>query len=443
MTALKETLKQKIEEHRPRTTRLLKEYADVKVGEVTIGQAIGGARGVKCLVTDISYLDPEEGIRFRGKTIPETFAALPKVPGSDYPYVEGFLYFLLTGDVPTEAQTLEVVEDLRARSKLPQYCINILEVMPRDEHPMTLLSAAIVTLQRESVFVTRYQEGMSKMDYWDPMYEDCMNLLAKLPTIGAHIYRMKYKGHHQIPADPNLDFGGNFARQMGIDPPYDDVARMYFILHSNHESGNVSAHTTHLVASALSDCYYALAAGIDGLAGPLHGLANQEVLRWTQNFMEKLGREDYTEDDVRQALWDTLNAGQVIPGYGHAVLRKTDPRYTAQREFCLKHLPDYPLFKLISTIYKLAPPILMEHGKAKNPWPNVDAQSGVIQWYYGITEWDFYTVLFGIGRAIGVLSNIIWDRAVGYPIERPKSVTTAMLEKAAGIEAPEMAGAAR
>ncbi len=265
MTALKETLKQKIEEHRPRTMRLLKEYADVKVGEVTIGQVIGGARGVKCLVTDISYLDPEEGIRFRGKTIPETFAALPKVPGSDYPYVEGFVYFLLTGDIPTEEQTLEVVEDLRARSRLPQYCINILEVMPQDEHPMTLLSAAIVTLQRESVFVKRYQEGMSKMDYWDPMYEDCMNLLAKLPAIGAHIYRMKYKDHDQIPADPNLDFGGNFARQMGIDPPYDDVARMYFILHSDHESGNVSAHTTHLVASALSDCYYALAAGIDGL----------------------------------------------------------------------------------------------------------------------------------------------------------------------------------
>ena len=443
MTALKETLKQKIEEHRPRIKRLLKEYADVKLGEVTIGQAIGGARGVRCLVTDVSYLDPEEGIRFRGKTIPETFAALPKVPGSDYPYVEGFVYFLLTGDVPTEEQTLEVVEDLRARSKLPQYCINILEVMPRDEHPMTLLSAAIVTLQRESLFVKRYQEGMSKMDYWDPMYEDCMNLLAKLPTIGAHIYRMKYKDHEQIPADPNLDFGGNFAHQMGIDPPYDDVARMYFILHSDHESGNVSAHTTHLVASALSDCYYALAAGIDGLAGPLHGLANQEVLRWTQNFMDKLGKEDYTEDDVKQALWDTLNAGQVIPGYGHAVLRKTDPRYMAQREFCLKHLPDYPLFKLISTIYKVAPDILKEQGKAKNPWPNVDAQSGVIQWYYGITEWDFYTVLFGIGRAIGVLSNIIWDRAVGYPIERPKSVTTAMLEKAAGIETPDMAGAAR
>ena len=390
---------------------------------------------MRCLVTDISYLDPNEGIRFRGKTIPETFAALPKVPGSEYPFVEGFWYFLLTGDVPTEAQTLEVVEDLKARRELPQYVMDVLRAMPLDTHPMTMYSAGIVAMQRESIFVKRYNEGMNKMEFWEPMYEDCCNLLAKLPSLGAFIYRLKFKDDAQIPADMNLDWGGNFAHQMGVESPYDNVARMYFILHSDHESGNVSAHTTHLVASTLSDCYYSLSAGINGLAGPLHGLANQEVLSWTMKFMEKLGGiENVTKDAVKEALWATLNSGQVVPGYGHAVLRKTDPRYTSQREFCLQHLPDYPLFKLISMIYEVAPDVLKEHGKAKNPWPNVDAQSGVIQWYYGVTEWDFYTVLFGIGRAIGVLANITWDRALGYPLERPKSVTTAMLEDVAGIK---------
>jgi citrate synthase len=435
MTALKETLLKKIEEHRPRTTRLLKEYGDVKVSDVTIAQAIGGARGVRCLVTDISYLDPHEGIRFRGKTIPETFAALPKVPGSEYPFVEGFWYFLLTSEVPNEKQTMEVVEDFKKRRELPKYVMEMLRAMPRDTHPMTMFSAGILAMQRESVFVKRYNEGMNKMEFWEPMYEDCSNLLARLPSLGAFIYRLKFKDDKQIAPDMNLDWGGNFAHQMGVDSPYDDVARMYFILHSDHESGNVSAHTTHLVASALSDCFYSLSAGINGLAGPLHGLANQEVLSWTMKFMEKLGGiENVTKDAVKDALWETLNSGQVIPGYGHAVLRKTDPRYTSQREFCLKNLPDYPLFKLISMIYEVAPGVLQEHGKAKNPWPNVDAQSGVIQWYYGVTEWDFYTVLFGIGRAIGVLANITWDRALGYPIERPKSVTTAMLEEAAGIK---------
>ena len=207
---------------------------------------------------------------------------------------------------------------------------------------------------------------------------------------------------------------------MGIPKPYDDVARMYFILHSDHESGNVSAHTTHLVASALSDAYYSLSAGMNGLAGPLHGLANQEVLSWVMKFQTKLGGKEPTEELVKQALWDTLNAGQVIPGYGHAVLRKTDPRYVAQNEFSKKHLPNDPLFKLVNMIYEVAPGVLTEHGKTKNPWPNVDAHSGVIQWYYGLREWDFYTVLFGVGRSLGVLANITWDRALGYAIERPQ-----------------------
>jgi citrate synthase len=434
MSSLKETLRQKIEEHRPRTARLLKEASDVKLGDVTIGQAIGGARGVRCLVTDTSYLDPMEGIRFRGKTIPETFAALPKVPGSEYPYVEGFWYFILTGEIPTLEQAQEVAEDFKKRSKVPQYVWDVLRALPKDSHPMAMFSSAIVAMQRESIFAKKYNEGLGKMDYWDPTYEDASNLLAKLPTIGAYIYRLKFKNGDIIAPDPDLDFGGNFAHMMGIKAPYDDVSRMYFILHSDHESGNVSAHTIHLVASALSDAYYALSAGINGLAGPLHGLANEQVLRWTQEFIEKLGGKEPTEEVIREALWDTLNSGQVVPGYGHAVLRKTDPRYMSQREFCLKNLPDYPLFKVISMIFQVAPGVLQEHGKAKNPWPNVDAQSGVIQWYYGVTEYSFYTVLFGIGRAIGTLANITWDRALGYPIERPKSLTTAMLEEAAGIK---------
>ncbi len=434
MSTLKETLHAKIEEHRSRTVRLLKQHSDVKISDVTIGQAIGGARGVRCLVTDISYLDPEEGIRFRGKTIPETFAALPKVPGSEYPYVEGFWHFLMTGEIPTLAEAQEVAADFKKRSHVPQYVFDVLRAMPRDTHPMTMFSSAILAMQRESVFVQEYKKGMSKMDYWQPMYEDATNLMAKLPTIAAYIFRMKFRGDTPIAPDPELDFGGNFAHMMGIGHPYDDVARMYFILHSDHESGNVSAHTVHLVASALSDSYYALSAGLNGLAGPLHGLANEEVLRWTQGFIEGLEGKEPTEEVIKEALWATLNSGQVIPGYGHAVLRKTDPRYVSQMEFCQKNLPDYPLFKVINMIYKVAPGVLMEQGKAKNPWPNVDAQSGVIQWYYGVEEYPFYTVLFGIGRALGTLTNIVWDRALGYPIERPKSLTTKMLEDVAGIK---------
>ncbi|GAB4109218.1 MAG: citrate (Si)-synthase [Acidobacteriota bacterium] len=431
MGRLKNKLHQKILEGRERVTRLVKEYGDVKISDVTVAQAIGGMRGVKCLVTDISYLDPDEGIRFRGFTIPETLERLPKVPGREMPYVEGHLHLLLTGEIPSEEETQEIVEEFRRRQGVPQYVFDILRAMPRDSHPMTMFAVAIESMQRESLFVKAYQKGLHKNDYWDTTYEDGLNLLARLPRIAAYIYRMKYRSDIIIEPDPSLDMGGNFAHMMGIPEPYDDVSRLYFILHSDHESGNVSAHTGHLVASALSDMYYAISSMINGLAGPLHGLACQEVLRWIQALMEKMGGRLPSEEEMRKYVWDTLNSGQVIPGFGHAVLRKTDPRYMAQREFCLRHLPDDEIFKFVDLLFRVVPPVLREQGKAKNPWPNVDAQSGVIQWHYGVREYDFYTVLFGIGRSLGVVSNIIWDHALGFPIERPKSVTTHMLEEIA------------
>lgn len=427
MSILKDKLSEKIQLERPRTEKLVKEYGNVKVDEVTISQVISGMRDIKCLVTDISYLDPFEGIRFRGLTIPEVLEKLPKVPGSEMPYVEGFFYFLLTGEIPGKNEVEAVHKEFNERKVVPQYVFDIIRAMPKDSHPMTMFASAIMSMQKESKFAKEYH-GLKKTEYWTAYYEDAMNLLAKLPEIAAFIYRWKYKEGDIIKGDPQLDFGGNFARMMGIDKPYDDVARLYFILHSDHESGNVSAHTGHLVASALSDIYYAISAMLNGLAGPLHGLANEEVLRWLHGVFESMGGKVPTEEEMKKFVWDTLKSGHVIPGFGHAVLRKTDPRYAAQREFCLKHMPEDPLFKYVDLLYKVVPPILLEQGKAKNPWPNVDAQSGVIQWFYGVKEYEFYTVLFGIGRALGVCSNIIWARALGYPLERPKSLTTAMLE---------------
>ncbi len=431
--ALKETLKQKIEEFRPRTTKLVKEFGKVKIDEVTIDQCIGGARDIRALVTDISYLDPQEGIRFRGKTIPETFEALPKAPNSAYPTVESFWYFLLTGEVPTQAQVDEVCAEFKTRQIVPSYVWDAIRALPRDSHPMVMLSVGILAMQKDSKFAGFYNSGkFNKMTAWEYVYEDASDLVARIPLVAAFIYNLKYRGDYQIAPDPSLDLGANFAHMIGQSDQYKDVARMYFILHSDHESGNVSAHTTHLVHSALSDPYYAYSAGLNGLAGPLHGLANQEVLDWTLKFQQKYcADKEPTKELITQALWDTLNSGQVIPGYGHAVLRKTDPRYMSQREFCLNTpgLKDDALFKLVAMIFEVAPGVLTEQGKAKNPWPNVDAQSGVIQWYYGLREWDFYTVLFGVGRALGCMANITWDRGLGYAIERPKSVTTAMLEK--------------
>ena len=429
MASLKEKFVTAMGPMKDRVQKLNKESGSVKVSDVNVGQIIGGARDIISMLWDTSLLDKFEGIRFRGFSIPELREKLPKAPGGSEPLPEGIFYLLLLGEVPTAADCAAVTEEWQKRSVLPQYLLDTMNAVPKDTHPMTQFSLAILQLQKESVFAQRYREKMPKAQYWDATYEDVMNLVAKLPNIAAYIYRRTYKGGKHIAPDLKLDWGGNLGHMLGCsdDPSFKELMRLYLVIHSDHEGGNVSAHTTHLVGSALSDAYYSLSAGMNGLAGPLHGLANQEVLVWIMDLMKDLGGVP-TKEQLEKFMWDTLNGGRVIPGYGHAVLRKTDPRYVAQREFALKHMPDYDLFKIVSLVYEVAPDVLTKHGKTKNPWPNVDAHSGVLLYKYGLVEFDFYTVLFGVSRALGVLAQLVWDRALGLPIERPKSVTTEWLE---------------
>ncbi|MCJ7612606.1 MAG: citrate (Si)-synthase, eukaryotic [Candidatus Aminicenantes bacterium] len=428
MATLKEKFAAKIPPIQERIKGILKENGEKKLSDVTISQAYGGVRDVLCMIWDTSLLDKFEGIRFRGFTIPELQEKLPKAKGGTEPLPEGIFYLLLTGDLPTAADVAEVTLEWQKRSELPKHLLKTLDALPTDTHPMTQFALGILAMQRDSVFAQKYREGINKKDYWDPMYEDVMNLLAKLPGLAAYIYLRSYKGGKHIAADPKLDWGGNLAHMLGVkDETFKDLMRLYLVIHSDHEGGNVSAHTCHLVGSALSDAYYSLSASMDGLAGPLHGLANQEVLRWIMDLMKTLGGVP-TKEQLSKHIWDTLASGKVVPGYGHAVLRKTDPRYTAQREFALKHMPNDEIFKVVSMVFEVTPDILLKQGKAKNPWPNVDAHSGCLLYHYGVTEWDIYTVFFGVSRAIGVLAQLCWSRALGWPIERPKSATTEWIE---------------
>ena len=434
---LHEKLETKIHVWRERVTKLLSESQDKKVADVTIGQIYGGIRGVKSLVTDISYVDPNEGIRLRGYTIPELLEILPKSEGANIPMVGGLYYLLLVGEIPTMEEALEVEDEWKKRAKIPQHVFEVLKFMAEEATPMNLFSTAILSLQSSSKFTKQYDKGMRKEDYWEPMLEDSLDLTAKLPTLAAYIYNLKHKKGDFPALSPDLDWSANFAHMMEIDSEeYQELSGLYFIIHSDHESGNVSAHATHLVGSTLSDIYYATSAGLNGLAGPLHGRANRENLRWLMQIIEKYGQVP-TKDELIQFAWDTLNSGQVIAGYGHAVLRKTDPRYTALYEFGKQHFKNDPVFDLASLMYDVIPDVLKEHGKAKNPWPNLDAISGSVQYHYGVEDCDptgtcgFYTVLFGVSRILGVSANAVWARALGQPLERPKSVTTAMLEEMA------------
>jgi len=422
MVKFKEKLVNKVEERRNQLLEIRKNES-IKVGDVTLLHILRGLRGLKILPSETSYVDPTSGVNFRGYTIQDVLEKLPKPVGSKMPYNEAQFYLLMTGDIPTEEELIEIVEIFKEKREVPKYVFEVINAFPSSAKPDTILAAAIDSMQGESTFHKAYINGkITKNNAWEYMLEDVLNLLPKIPVIAAYIYRLKYKNDNQIPKNNDLDFGGNFAYTMGINEPYDDFCRLYFTLLSDHESGNVCAHTTLLVASAWADAYYSLAAGVNGLAGFLHGGATREALRWLKWLYNKLDKRVPEKEYLEELCLDALRSGQIIPGFGHAVLRTKDPRFLAQLSFAETYMADDELFQLASLIYKVVPEILIKQGKVKNPWPNCDSITGVIQNHYGISE-DFFSVLFAIAISIGVLSNLVWHKALQYPIERPDSIT--------------------
>ena len=425
---IKHKIAAKLPAAREEVGKLVKEHGSFRIADVTVEQIYGGIRGVPIQISDISFVDPNEGIRLRGYSVPEVLKLLPRGEHCEYPLVGGLYYLLMTGDIPTQAEAEEVEVEWKVRNNLPDHVFQVLRSMPKYTHPMTLFSQAILALQTESIFARRYYYGIDRKDYWDIYLQDSLNLTAKLPTIAANVYNLKYRDGIFVHPDPNLDWAANFAYMMGKDDPhYRDLCRLFLVLHSDHEGANVSAHASHLVGSALADVYFSSSAGMDGLAGPLHGLANQECLRWLLEVQRHFkGLPDKAQ--METYLQECLDAGDIIPGYGHAVLRVTDPRFTAQAEFAQKYMPDDELFRLVMLVYETLPGLLIKQGKAKNPWPNVDAINGALQTHYGLKEYDFYTVVFGLSRILGLTTHVTWSRALGKPIERPKSLTTNILE---------------
>ncbi len=425
MDPLKQKFQEKALEVYAEVKNLKKNYSDLKVGEVTLAQMMGGMRGVKSMLYETSQLDPEQGIRFRGYSIPELRKLLPKAPGDNEPLPEGLFWLMLVDELPTEEDVKWLSEQWKRRSVVPEHTFKLLDSLPVETHPMTQFTLAISSMQTESVFSRRYAEGMNKSEYWDATYEDTMNLIAKLPRIASYIYRKTYHNGDIINPDISLDWGGNFAHMLGIKKPgFKSLLRLYLTIHADHEGGNASAHTTQLVGSTLSDVYLSLSAGMNALAGPLHGLANQEVIKWVFRMIDTLGTRQPSKEQIADYVNNTLAAGKVIPGYGHAVLREPDPRFVAQKRFAEEYIQNSDIIEVIWKAFEVVPPILKGLGKVKNPWPNVDAHSGALLVHYGMTEYSFYTVLFGVSRAMGVLASLCWARALGLPLERPKSVTS-------------------
>ncbi len=429
MGVLKDKFKQKGDAAAAEIKDLIAKNGDKVIGEVKLAQVYQGMRGITGLVTETSLLDAQEGIRFRGFSIAELREKLPKASKGTEPLPEGLFHLLLIGELPDDDEVHHITSVWQRRSHVPNHVFATIDALPLTAHPMTMFVTGVMALQTESNFAKKYAEGMSKKDHWEAVFDDTMDLISRLPRIAAYVYRRKYKENKHINPNGLLDWAGNLAHMMGFeDEGFWELMRLYMTIHSDHEGGNVSAHTTHLVGSALSDPYLSYAAGMNGLAGPLHGLANQEVIKWIFELQEEIGTKTPSKEQIAAYVKKTLKEGKVVPGYGHAVLRKTDPRFTAQMEFGKKHMPDDSLVQTVWNIYEVVPPILKSLGKIKNPWPNVDAHSGALLVHYGLVEYEFYTVLFAVSRALGVLASLCWDRVLNFPLERPKSVTTESVE---------------
>lgn len=411
----------KVASERTLVKSFLKAKGDEKLDTVTLRQVYEGSRGIPTMAYEPSLLDAQTGITFRGLSIPECQKQLPAAPnGGKQPLPESILWLLLTGTVPTAQQVKDLSENLAARAAAAAKAggplaeaYKVLDSVPQPNkptdsstgytHPMQQLILGSVALGRNSRFKEAYDKGTKKNEYWKPCLEDSLDLIAILPNLAAKIFRNTYQGAASKSENPasfqrsGADFTQTLVEGMQLDAAVKSAGatvdelveclRLYLTIHVDHEGGNVSAHATQLVGSALSDPYLSFAAGMAGLAGPLHGLANQEVLTFLKGMMKELqaknvdvAKIDY--DKLKQAsidyAWSVLNSGKVIPGFGHAVLRQTDPRYVVQREFALAHMKDFPLFRVVSACFDTFPGVLTEHGKTKNPFPNVDAHSGCL-----------------------------------------------------------------
>jgi citrate synthase len=422
MCLLKAKLASQVPSLRERVRNLGKNYGSKVISEVTVEQILGGMRGIKSLVCDTSEVGLDKGLIIRGIPVLELTDKLP----------EEVLWLMLTGVLPSESESIDLQNELKKRSEVPDYIWSLLKAFPNDAHPMSMLTSLINALEHESRFRREFDKGMHKDVYWEHTLEDSLDLIAKIPVIAAAIYRTRFKKGRIIRPNPELDWGANYAYMLGVHDDTSDwykLMRMYMVLHSDHESGNVSAFTSHVVGSALSDAYYSLAAGLNGLAGPLHGLANQECLKFVLDILDHFGKVP-SDEELKNYAHERLDKGLVIPGYGHAVLRVTDPRFTASIEFGKQHIPGDEVFIIVEKLFNIVPKLLIEQGKAKDPWPNVDAATGALLYHYGIREVDYYTVIFGVSRSLGICSQLILSRVLGEPITRPKSITTAWLEKA-------------
>ncbi|MCB0275781.1 MAG: citrate (Si)-synthase [Calditrichaeota bacterium] len=424
MASLKETLAEKIPVWRRETASLIRNHGQRVISEVTLEQIFKGLRGVLAIPCDTSYVDPEKGLLIRGVPVLDLIDRSP----------EEVFFLLCTGEFPDGAALRDLQADINRRAKVPYYVWNTIHSMPDDTHPMVLLSLSMLAMQRESVFVKRYNEGMRREDHWEATLEDALDIIARLPVVAAGIYRLKILKEPRISPMANKSWVENLSRMLGVRDDEGHFRRFlnrFAIAHSDHEGANASVLTSRLADSTLCNLYYSLSAAMNCLSGPLHGLANQEMVKFVKQILSEFGRVP-SDEQLSDYVWAHISSRKVVPGFGHAVLRQADPRFLAMQEIGREVAMEEPVYQVVERLSEVVPPLLIRQGKAKNPYANIDGISGAMLYHFGIRSLNFYTVMFSTAQSLGICAQLIINRALFGAIIRPRSVTTDWLKGQVG-----------
>lgn len=264
----------------------------------------------------------------------------------------------------------------------------------------------------------------------DDYHEDCLNLIAKIPEITATVINTHAGWTQKTDSRPDLGYIENFAHILNVPEgnkaALTQVFKLFNILHYDHGGGNLSTFVGKAVASGLEDMYGSIAAAMCALAGPRHGRANQDSLEFVKKISEALGK-DADADKVEALVRRMLANNELVVGFGHAVLRVEDPRATVLYATADKEYADHPLIKIARLLRTAGVKVLKENPKISNPYPNVDAISGAYLTAAGFPYPEYYTVLFGMSRTVGIAIQIVYERCEarggkGTPIVRPKYI---------------------
>lgn len=372
--------------------------------EITKDKLETGMRGFPVGYCTTSYVDPQKGLFYVNKPIPELAYWEP---------IE-VIYLLYHGKEGSKPEVEHFEREIKKRARCSKEILSAVHCLPRAGHSMKLFSAALLIL------------GMHEAtgDY----REDCLNLIAKIPHLSAAVIN-HHAGWGATPdPEPEMGYMENFARMLKVPKAHISeltrAFRLFNILHYDHGGGNLSTFVGKAVASGMEDMYGSMCSAMCALAGPKHGRANQECLEFVKLTLNEVG-EKATEADVERFIRKRLASNQLVYGFGHAVLRVEDPRAAVQYEFVKKHYPNHPLVKIALLLRIAGSKILSENPKITDPHANVDAISGTLLSASGFPFPQYFTILFGLSRSVGISIQIVYERleareGKGTPIVRPK-----------------------